>query len=88
MQRHAESSAIAPAKKERALVHHMTKVVLPKLTRSETGVFVLNGNGASTAYILNNQVHHYQDAGMYFTAAGSHLSPPDDNALSARAVVR
>ncbi len=29
--------------------------------------FVLNGNGASTAYILNNQVHHYQDAGMYFT---------------------
>jgi hypothetical protein len=49
MQRHAEASAIAPAKKERAIVRHMTKAVLPKLTRGETGVFVLNGNGRSGA---------------------------------------
>jgi LytR cell envelope-related transcriptional attenuator len=45
---HAEAAAFAPARKhaEAAL-----KVVaaLPKLTRSDTGVFVLNGNGRSGA---------------------------------------
>ena len=49
MQRHAEAAAVAPPKKERAIVHTMAKAVLPKLMRTETGVFVLNGNGRSGA---------------------------------------
>ena len=52
MQHHAEAAAFAPAKKHvapvkkaRAKVH----VPAPKLLRSETGVFVFNGNGRSGA---------------------------------------
>ena len=51
MQRHAEAAAVAPSKKERAIVHTIARRVdaAPKLLRSETGVFVLNGNGRSGA---------------------------------------
>ena len=49
VQRHAQAAALAPAKKERAVVHTIAKATLPKLTRTETGVFVLNGNGRSGA---------------------------------------
>jgi hypothetical protein len=48
MQHHAEAAAFAPPKK-----HVVTRakhvVSLPKLTRDETKVFVLNGNGKSGA---------------------------------------
>jgi hypothetical protein len=48
MQRHAEAAAFAPAKKH--VVKRVKHVVsLPKLTRDETKVFVLNGNGRSGA---------------------------------------
>jgi len=49
MQHHAEAAALAPAKEERAVVHKIAKAVPPKLTRTATGVFVLNGNGRSGA---------------------------------------
>jgi LytR cell envelope-related transcriptional attenuator len=49
VQKHAEAAAIAPAKKERAAVHAVARATLPKLLRSETGVYVLNGNGRSGA---------------------------------------
>jgi hypothetical protein len=49
MQRHAAAAALAPAKKDAAVVHTMAKVGLPKLTRSDTGVFVFNGNGRAGA---------------------------------------
>jgi hypothetical protein len=50
VQRHAEASALAPAPaKTRAVVHHLAKVTKPKLLRSQTGVWVLNGNGRNGA---------------------------------------
>ena len=49
MQRHAEAAALAPAKHEKAVAHKLVHTALPKLTRSETGVFVFNGNGRSGA---------------------------------------
>ena len=48
VQRHAQAAAFAPAK-QRAAVARRDVVGLPKLTRTETGVFVLNGNGQSGA---------------------------------------
>jgi len=45
---HAQTPAFAPAKKHAAIARKVL-VGLPKLTRSETGVFVLNGNGRSGA---------------------------------------
>jgi LytR cell envelope-related transcriptional attenuator len=48
VQRHAQAAAFAPAKKHAALARKVV-VGLPKLTRTETGVFVLNGNGRSGA---------------------------------------
>jgi hypothetical protein len=50
MQHHAEAAAAAPAaKRVAAAAAATTKVVLPRLTRDETRVFVLNGNGRSGA---------------------------------------
>ena len=51
VQRHAESSALAPpAKKPLAAVHRAARhVAAPKLLRSETRVLVLNGNGHAGA---------------------------------------
>jgi LytR cell envelope-related transcriptional attenuator len=49
VQKHAETAAIQPAKKERAVAHAVARATLPKLLRSETGVFVLNGNGRAGA---------------------------------------
>lgn len=51
MQKHAAATAFAPAKKHTAapVIHRQAPVGLPKLLRSETGVFVFNGNGRSGA---------------------------------------
>jgi hypothetical protein len=49
VQRHAEASVTAPAAKSTAVVHKTRKVAAPKLLRSQTGVFVLNGNGRNGA---------------------------------------
>jgi hypothetical protein len=50
MQRHAQSAAFAPVKKHVAPpVHKKARVPAPTLLRSETGVFVFNGNGRAHA---------------------------------------
>ena len=51
MQRHAESAAFAPAKKHTAAppLKKQAPVAAPTLLRSETGVFVFNGNGRAHA---------------------------------------
>jgi hypothetical protein len=51
MQKHANATAFAPAKKHTAqpVIHKQAPIGLPKLLRSETGVFVFNGNGRSGA---------------------------------------
>jgi hypothetical protein len=51
MKKHAEAAAFAPAKKPAvAPVHHVkVKVPAAKLSRSHTGVLVLNGNGRAHA---------------------------------------
>src|SRR5205085_2744495 len=42
MQRHATAAAVAPDEKHAAaIVHRVEKITLPKLTRTDTGVFVL-----------------------------------------------
>jgi hypothetical protein len=48
VRQHAEAAAFAPVRKHTAAARQ-TVAALPKLTRSETGVFVLNGNGRSGA---------------------------------------
>ena len=51
MQQHAAAAASAPTKKERAVAHTIAKQIdaAPTLTRTQTGVFVLNGNGRAGA---------------------------------------
>jgi hypothetical protein len=51
MQRHAQAAAFAPAKKHTAApaLKKQAPVGAPKLLRSETGVFVFNGNGRAHA---------------------------------------
>lgn len=50
MERHAQAAAFAPEQKHAAaLIRKAERITLPKLTRTETGVFVLNGNGRSGA---------------------------------------
>jgi hypothetical protein len=51
MQKRAEASAFAPAKKDTVppAKHKQAVVAQPKLLRSQTGVFVFNGNGRSGA---------------------------------------
>ena len=50
MQQHATAAAVAPEEKHAAaIVRNVEKITLPKLTRSQTGVFVLNGNGRAGA---------------------------------------
>jgi hypothetical protein len=51
MQKHAAATAFAPAKKQTAapVMHKQAPIGLPKLLRSETGVFVFNGNGRAGA---------------------------------------
>jgi hypothetical protein len=50
MQRHAEAAAFAPVKQpSRHAIPKQQPIGLPKLMRSETGVYVLNGNGRSGA---------------------------------------
>jgi hypothetical protein len=48
MRHHAQAVVLAPAKKHPAPARKVA-VALPKLTRTETSVFVLNGNGRSGA---------------------------------------
>ena len=54
VRKHAEAAALAPARIP-ATVVRKTVISLPKLTRSETGVFVLNGNGRSGAAASESQ---------------------------------
>ena len=51
MQKHAAATAFSPAKKNSAtpVVPKQASIGLPKLLRSQTGVFVFNGNGRSGA---------------------------------------
>jgi hypothetical protein len=51
MQKHAAATAFAPAKKHPAapVIHKQVPIGLPKLLRSQTGVFVFNGNGRAGA---------------------------------------
>ena len=51
MQRHAQATAFAPVRKHTAAPVHPKRAPVgqPKLLRSETGVFVFNGNGRSGA---------------------------------------
>jgi hypothetical protein len=50
VQRHAQHAAFAPVKKHTvAPVKKQAPVAVPKLLRSETGVFVFNGNGRAHA---------------------------------------
>jgi hypothetical protein len=51
MQKHAAATAFAPTRKHTAkpVIHKQAPIGLPKLLRSETGVFVFNGNGRSGA---------------------------------------
>jgi hypothetical protein len=50
VQRHAQHAAFAPAKKHAvAPAKKHAPVAVPKLLRSETGVFVFNGNGRAHA---------------------------------------
>lgn len=50
VQRQAQAAAIAPEKKKAvAAVKREERISLPSLTRTETHVFVLNGNGRSGA---------------------------------------
>ena len=50
MQRHAEATAFAPVKKPNPpVIPKQAPIGLPKLLRSETGVYVLNGNGRAGA---------------------------------------
>ena len=51
MQKHAAATAFAPVKKHTAapVVHRRAPIGKPKLLRSQTGVFVFNGNGRSGA---------------------------------------
>jgi LytR cell envelope-related transcriptional attenuator len=51
MQKHAAATAFAPAKKHTAapVIRRQAPIGVPKLLRSETGVFVFNGNGRSGA---------------------------------------
>jgi hypothetical protein len=52
MQKHAAATAFAPANKHTSappVIHKPAPIGLPKLLRSQTGVFVFNGNGRSGA---------------------------------------
>jgi len=49
MQRHAAAAAFAPVKQPARVIPKQLPIGLPKLMRSETGVFVLNGNGRNGA---------------------------------------
>jgi hypothetical protein len=51
LQKHAAATAFAPVRKHTStpVIHKQAPIGLPKLLRSETGVFVFNGNGRSGA---------------------------------------
>jgi hypothetical protein len=49
VQRHAVAAAFSAPRKAAPVVHRQQVVAVPKLTRDETKVYVLNGNGRSGA---------------------------------------
>jgi hypothetical protein len=49
VQHHAEAAALAPPKTTPVVVHKKPVIVLPKHSRSQLGVVVLNGNGRTGA---------------------------------------
>jgi LytR cell envelope-related transcriptional attenuator len=71
MRHHAEATAFAPTKKAPAKVHIAKQpvVTLPRLTRDETKVFVLNGNGRSGA--AADEAGKLQSLGYRVSATGN-----------------
>jgi hypothetical protein len=67
MQRHAEATAFAPA--HRVAIPKEPPVGLPKLMRSETRVFVLNGNGRNGA--ASAEAARLDDLGYRVPATGN-----------------
>jgi len=68
MQRHAQHAAFAPAKKHTVAPKKKVPVAAPKLLRSETGVFIFNGNGrahaaSDAASRLSNQNYNVPGTG-------------------------
>ena len=55
VRKQAEAAALAPARIPTTVARKTVVISLPKLTRSETGVFVLNGNGRSGAAASESQ---------------------------------
>jgi hypothetical protein len=70
VQRHAQAAAFAPAPAKH-VVAHARKVVVgqPKLARTKTGVFVLNGNGRSGA--AANEARRLSDIGYRVPGTGN-----------------
>lgn len=71
MRHHAEATAFAPTKKATAKAHVAKQpvVTLPRLTRDETKVFVLNGNGRSGA--AADEAGKLQSLGYRVSATGN-----------------
>jgi hypothetical protein len=71
MRHHAEAAALAPAKKAAKKVHIAKQpvVTLPRLTRDQTKVFVLNGNGRSGA--AASEAGKLQSLGYRVSATGN-----------------
>ena len=72
MKRHAETAAFAPVKKHVAAapVHHVrVKAPAAKLSRSHTGVLVLNGNGRAGA--ASTEAAKLQGLGYVIRAKGN-----------------
>ena len=72
MRHHAEATAFAPKKKAAPAKVHIAKqpvVTLPRLTRDETKVFVLNGNGRSGA--AADEAGKLQSLGYRISATGN-----------------
>ncbi|MFL5927496.1 MAG: LytR C-terminal domain-containing protein [Gaiellaceae bacterium] len=69
MQRHAAAAAFAPVKQPKPVIPKQQPIGLPKLMRSETGVFVLNGNGRNGA--ASSAAGKLDDLGYRVRATGN-----------------
>jgi hypothetical protein len=69
IQRHAAAAALAPAPKHVAPPLRKVAVAKPKLTRTQTSVFVLNGNGRSGA--AAGEAHRLAALGYRVPATGN-----------------
>jgi hypothetical protein len=69
LQKQAEVRAFAPAKQDAAPRAKAAVPAAPKLTRSQTNVLVLNGNGRSGA--ASTAAEHIQNVGYSIAATGN-----------------